>query len=327
MKSPKFDWAFKQLINILNESKITFKEIDDISPSDVEWGEFVIVIGEDSDILKTIHKTINLGLPVLGVNESDGGRFFSELSLDQLPEALKLISRGKFRIDESKTLQVKNDRFDNPSAVNEVAIFPYRSATFLEYILKIDDEEIWTDRSDGVIIATPTGSTAYAMSAGGPIVLPGANVFTIVSVNSLDITRRPIIVPETSVIRIENISSGAKCEIIIDGVYRSKIGKTVEVKKSLNNARIVKLPKDSPTAEIIAKKVLQARDLLSMPPSAKFLLKTLEYEGPLRRSDIMKRTLLPDRTASLALSILLEKGLVKRKLSLKDSREKVYYVA
>ncbi|MFQ6135067.1 MAG: sugar kinase, partial [Nitrososphaerales archaeon] len=324
MKTRRSERAFSQILEILRDSNIEFRMIDDISSSNVGWGEFVLTLGEDSDILQILHKTVKLGIPILGVNETDGESFLTELGLSRLRQAIKQIARGKFEVEEAKTLTVKTDRAENPSAVNEVAIFPRRSATLLEYTLKVDGEEIWTDSSDGVIIATPTGSTAYSMSAGGPMILPQAGVFTIVSVNSLDVTRRPIIVPEDAVVRIDNIVSRLQCEVIIDGIYRSKISRMVEVSKSRNPARLIRLPKTSPTAGKMAKKVMLARDLLSMPPSAKLMLKTLEYEGPLSRRDILKKTLLPDRTASLALSILLERGLVKRRSSLRDGREKVY---
>lgn len=325
MKTRRSERAFSQILEILRDSNIEFRLIDDISSSDTEWGEFVLTLGEDSDILQTLHKTIRFSIPVLGVNETDGESFLTELGLSRLRQAIKQIAKGKFEVEEAKTLTVKTDRAENPPAINEVAVFPHRSATLLEYTLKVDGEEIWTDSSDGVIIATPTGSTAYSMSAGGPMILPQASVFTIVSVNSLDITRRPIIVPEDAVVNIDNIVSKLQCEVIIDGIHRSKIGRMVEVSRSRNPARLIRLPKTSPIAEKMAKKVMLARDLLSMPPSAKLMLKTLEYEGPLSRRDILKKTMLPDRTASLALSILLERGLVKRRSSLRDGREKVYY--
>ncbi len=324
LKSRGSERAFRLLSKILREHNIDFRMIDEISSSDVEWGDIVLTLGEDNDILRTLHKTIELGMPVLGVTETDGESFLTEVGLSKLKQAIKQIDKGKYEVEIANTLIVKTDRLGNPPAINEVAIFPHRSATLLEYTLDVDGEEIWTDSSDGIIIATATGSTAYSMSAGGPLILPRSNVFTIVSVNSLDITRRPIIIPEDAVIGINNIVSKFQCEVIIDGVYRSKIGKMVEVSKSRHSARLIRLPKNSPTAEKMAKKVMLARDLLSMPPSAKLMLKTLEYEGPLNRRDILNKTLLPDRTASLALSILLERGLVKRKLSLSDGREKVY---
>lgn len=327
MTTRRSEQAFNQILAILKESSIKYSVAETLSASDAEWGKFVITLGEDSDVLRTLHQAVNLGIPVLGVNETDGESFLTEVGLSQLRPAIKQITKGKFTIEEAKTLSVKTDGDTVPPAVNEAAIFSHRSATLLEYTLKVDGEEIWTDSSDGVIISTPTGSTAYAMSAGGPMILTQANVLAIVSVNSLDNTRRPLIVPDDAVIRIENLASRMHCEVIIDGLYRSKINETVEIHRSPNPAKLIRLPKPSPTAERMAKKVLVSRDLLSMPPSAKLMLKTLEYEGPLSRKEILEKTMLPDRTASLALSILLERGLVKRKSSLKDTREKVYYTS
>jgi NAD+ kinase len=325
MEVRRSEKAFNHILDILRDSGIQFRVVEKITPSDAEWCEFVITMGVDSDILKTLHNAIDLGVPILGVNKTDGESFLTEVGLSQLSEALRHIAQGRFTLEEAKTLIVTTDRKVVSPAVNEAAIFSRRSATLIEYTLKVNGEAIWTDSSDGVIISTPTGSTAYAMSAGGPMILPPANVFAIVSVNSLDVTRRPLIVPDDTIVRIENLVSRKQCEVIIDGLYRSKINESVEVSKSLNPARLIRLLKPYPTAEKMAKKVRIAHDLLSMPPSAKLMLKILEYEGPLSRKDILEKTMLPDRTASLALSILLARGLVKRRSSLKDGREKVYY--
>jgi NAD+ kinase len=324
MSPRRSERALLSILESLRENAIKFRTVDEISPADAEWGDFVLTLGNDNDILKTFHKIFKLNIPILGVNENEDEKFLTEIGLSKLRQVIPQISKGKFDVEESKTLTVKTDTKEFPPAVNEVAIFPHRSATLLEYTLKVDDEEIWTDSSDGLIIATPTGSTAYAMSTGGPMILPKANVFTIVSVNSLDITRRPLIIPEDSKVKIDNIVSRLQCEIIVDGVYRSKIGRIVEVSKSINPARLIRLAKTSHTANKMAKKIILARDLLAMSPSAKLMLKTLEYEGPLSRRDILKKTMLPDRTVSLALSILLDRGLVKRRSSLRDGREKMY---
>jgi len=324
MTPKRSERALRNILEILRETHIEFRTVDEISASDAEWGDFVLTLGNDNDILKTFHKIFKLNIPILGVNENDDEKFLTEIGLSKLRQAIQQISKGKFEVEDSKTLTVTTDTTEFPPAVNEVAIFPHRSATLLEYTLNVDDEEIWTDSSDGLIIATPTGSTAYAMSTGGPMILSKANVFTIVSVNSLDITRRPLIIPEDSKVKIDNIVSRLQCEVIIDGIYRSKIGRMIEVSKSINPARLIRLAKTSHTANKMAKKIILARDLLAMPPSAKLMLKTLEYEGPLSRRDILKKTMLPDRTVSLALSILLDRGLVKRRSSLRDGREKMY---
>ncbi len=87
------------------------------------------------------------------------------------------------------------------------------------------------------------------------------------------------------------------------------------------------MKKDSTAISALAKKVHLAEELLSMPPSSKLLLKTLEYEGALTQKDLAKKTLLPDRTVRMALSHLLEKGYVKRKVSIRDARQKIYEIS
>jgi NAD+ kinase len=87
------------------------------------------------------------------------------------------------------------------------------------------------------------------------------------------------------------------------------------------------MKKDSTAVSALAKKVKLAEELLHMPPSSKLLLKILEYEGVMTQKELATKTLLPDRTVRLALSHLLEKGYVKRKISMRDARQKIYEIA
>jgi NAD+ kinase len=153
-----------------------------------------------------------------------------------------------------------------------------------------------------------------------------SGVFEIISVNSLDITRRPIIVSNTSSIQISDISARIHCEAVLDGIDRYKVNNIVECTQFLPPAKIIKLKKDSTAISVLAKKVHLAEELLSMPPSSKLLLKTLEYEGALTQKDLANKTLLPDRTVRLALSHLLKKGYVKKKVSIRDARQKIYEI-
>jgi len=193
----------------------------------------------------------------------------------------------------------------------------------MEYILKINGNDLWHDNSDGVIISTPIGSTAYCMSAGGPMVLQRSQVFVIVPVNSMDNTRRPLIVPNTDKLEIEEILSRYLCEVILDGGKRVAVRKRIACQKHEFPAKFVRLIKDSPM-DIIAKKVKLAEDLLDMPPSAKLILKILEYEGELSQKDLSKRTMLPERTIRLSLSHLIQRRYVRKKTSLRDARQKTY---
>ncbi len=322
--------AMESVINSIkkavDEFEVRYKIVEDIIDQDLDTSELVIVVGGDREVLQAFHRIGKAKVPVLGVNDSNESSFLTEISIKDFREALKKLRDREYTIEESTRLNVIVDDKELPPALNEVAIFSSKSATLIEYLLTVDKEVIWRDYSDGVIISTPTGSTAYSMSAGGPMVLHSAEAFAIVSVNSLDVTRRPLIVSDKSHIKISEISSTHGCEVIVDGTYRAKVRERVETSKFSEPARFVRPSESSKAMEKMVKKVRLAEELLKMPPSAKLILKTLEYEGPLTQKDLAKKTMLPDRTTRLALSLLIERGLVNRRSMLRDARQKVYYV-
>ena len=102
-------------------------------------------------------------------------------------------------------LGVKIDGKNVYPVLNDVAVFSSKSAMLMEHTLRVNGEEVWHDNSDGIIVSTPIGSSAYSMSAGGPVLFQDSAVFEIISVNSLDVTRRPIIVSNDSSIEIDDI--------------------------------------------------------------------------------------------------------------------------
>ncbi|MEM3509850.1 MAG: NAD(+)/NADH kinase, partial [Nitrososphaerales archaeon] len=289
--------------------------------------DMILVVGGDGDVLRVFQKLGSESIPVLGVSEADGESFLTEVGISNFKQSLQDIASSNYQIEEATRLEVLVDDRNLPPVLNEVAIFPTRSASFIEYLLKVDGETIWRDYGDGLILATPTGSTAYAMSAGGPMVHQKAAVFLLVPVNSVDVTRRPLVVNDSSTIEISEINSRYDCEVVLDGIVRVKAENTVKAKKASTPAKIVRLIGASATQNKIKRKVKLAEELLKMPPSAKLVLKTLEYEGPLGQREISEKTLLPPRTTRLALRLLLSKGLIKRSQDLRDARHRLYRIA
>lgn len=287
--------------------------------------DLVMVAGGDRGILDYFHKVETDSAPVLGIYETDSTGFLAQLEVRDLESAVSRLKRNDYSVDEVFRLAVKVDGKQVDPVLNDVAVFPSKSATLMEHVLRIDGNDIWHDNSDGVIIATPTGSTAYSMSAGGPMVLQKASVFLVVSVNSLDNTRRPLVVPNDSKLEITDITSRYHCEVVVDGGRRMQVKKMIECSRHEFPARLVRLAGGSSSAaSLMAKKVQLAEDMLKMPPSAKLILKTLEYEGALSQKDLAARTMLPERTIRLSLSHLLNQGYVKKKTSLRDARQRIY---
>lgn len=318
------DIAVKTIKTVLDDYGISSSYVGYKARKDMDC---IIVTGGDRGVRNYFHKTQDAQIPVLGVGESESSGFLAQVDLKEFSSIVNRIKKSDYQISEFSRIAVKIDGKPVYPVLNDVAVFSSKSAMLMEHVLRVDHEEVWHDSSDGVIISTPIGSSAYSMSAGGPMIFQDSPVFGVVSVNSLDITRRPLIVHDTSLIEVDDISSRLFCEVVMDGVDRFRINNTLECTKSVPSARVIKIKKDSTTVSAFTKKVKLAEDLLNMPPSSKLLLKTLEFEGSMTQRDLVTKTLLPDRTVRLALRHLLDKGYVKKRISIRDSRQKIYEIS
>lgn len=318
------DAAVKSIKKVLDDHSIPSVYVGLKPRKDVDY---IIVTGGDREVRNYFHKTQTPQIPILGVSESESSGFLAQVDLKEFPSYANRIKKGDFEISEFTRLGVKIDGKPVYPVLNDVAVFPSKSAMLMEHVLRVNGEEVWHDSSDGVIISTPIGSSAYSMSAGGPMIFQDSPVFGIVSVNSLDITRRPLIVHDKSLIEIDEVSSRLFCEVVLDGSDRFRINNVLECTKSEPSAKIIKMRKDSTAVSALAKKVKLAEELLNMPPSSKLILKTLEYEGSMTQRELAVKTLLPDRTVRLALRHLLDKGYVKKKISIRDARQKIYEIS
>jgi NAD+ kinase len=324
LDEPPDSMSLAQIRKTLESLNISISYMKDGDYSLATDADIILVLGGDRGILNYFHKVVTNSVPVLGLYESEAIGFLAQLDIRYLESALSQIRLGDYHVDDVFRLAVKVDGKEVEPVLNDVAVFPSKSAMLMEHVLKIDGKDVWHDSSDGIIVATPTGSTAYSMSAGGPMVLEKSCVFIVVSVNSVDNTRRPLIVPYDTNLQIADITSRYHCEVVLDGGSRIGIKKTLECYRHQFPARLLRLSRDFSATSMIAKKVKLAEDLLSMPPSAKLVLKTLEYEGALSQKDLSARTMLPERTVRLSLSHLLTRGFVNRKTSLRDARQKIY---
>ena len=305
------DSAAKIIKKILDDAEIESFTIT--AKSKVKQADCILVLGGDKGVRNYFHRSFDSTTPVLGISEGESSGFLAQVDLREFPSYVRILKKQNYTVEEVPRLGVKIDGKNVYPVLNDVAVFSSKSAMLMEHTLRVNDEEVWHDNSDGIIVSTPIGSSAYSMSAGGPMLFQDSGVFEIISVNSLDITRRPIIVSNKSSIQISDISARLHCEVVLDGLDRYKVNNIVECTQFLPPAKIIRLKTDSTAISALAKKVHLAEELLSMPPSSKLLLKTLEYEGALTQKDLANKTLLPDRTVRLALSHLLKKGYVKKK--------------
>ena len=177
----------------------------------------VIVLGGDGTFISVARQVAAHGVPIIGVNQGRLG-FLTDLSLASLPETLPLLLAGEYREERRVLLSVTGSVAGSPEylAVNDVVVNRGGATSLVDLEISLNDRFAYGFRADGVIVATPTGSTAYALSAGGPIMAPFVNAFTIVPIAPHALTNRPIVVADDSIIRI-TVARAREALASIDG--------------------------------------------------------------------------------------------------------------
>ncbi|WP_298171392.1 NAD(+)/NADH kinase [Acidithiobacillus sp.] len=181
--------------------------------------DLVIALGGDGTLLGTARQTARSGVPILGINQGRLG-FLADLSIEQIGEALPPILEGHYQQDLRSVLHAElwrgQDRAYSGLAINEVFIHKGSGESMIELRVQIDDRFVYTQRADGLIIATPTGSTAYAMSAGGPILTPTLAALLLVPICPHTLTARPLVVADTVEIRVRLTASRQPAALSLD---------------------------------------------------------------------------------------------------------------
>lgn len=315
--------TLEQVIDTLRSSGIECSPVRDWSElkgSD----ETLILVGDDRWVLRTIHELSCPEQPLLIVGTELTRSFLTSVGLEELREAAEMIALGEYGVEGLTLLEVIADGRTVNFAVNEGAVFPVRQAMLMEYSLYVDGELLWRDRSDGALVSTPMGSSAYSLSAGGALVHHAARVFQVVPINSIDLTRRPLIVPSSSEVEVTEISCDGDVELIVDGFLRVDVKDSVTFKAFSRPLRLIKIRGRESVSGKMVKKVMIAEELLALPPSAKLVKMVLEYEGPLTFEELLNKTALPERTLRYAISALTARGVIRRLRDHNDARKRIY---
>jgi NAD+ kinase len=195
-------------------STATFNSEDDL-PEDVE---FLFSIGGDGTFLKSFLTIKNKSIPVVGINTGRLG-FLSDVSIDEIDMAIEQITNGKYTIDERSVLEVEsaNNAFgDFNYALNEVVVAKQDSGSMINVHVSINGEYLSTYWGDGLIISTPTGSTAYSLSVGGPILTPDSESIVISPIAPHNLTVRPILVPDHNSVTLKVEGRGQQFLTTVD---------------------------------------------------------------------------------------------------------------
>jgi len=214
--------------------------------------DFIISVGGDGTILRTIHKMVD-PLPILGINMGTLG-FLVDVEPKDAFETIGQLITG-FEVDERSRLKVLLNGMCLPPATNEVALMTASPAKMIEFEVIVDGSLMEDFRADGVIIATSTGSTAYAMSAGGPIVDPRVDAIVMVPMAPFKLSSRPWVIPGKSIIEVKLKMPNKEALVVVDGQSTTTISTddTVVISKADTPARFVKVSHDGFYAKVKSK--------------------------------------------------------------------------
>ena len=198
--------------------------------------ELVLVLGGDGTILRAAELARDAGVPLLGVNLGRVG-FLAEAEPEDLDATIVQVLDRAYQVEERMTLDVDmaidGRVVETGWALNEVSVEKAARERMLEVVLEIDGRPLSRWGCDGVVVATPTGSTAYAFSAGGPVVWPTVEALLVVPISAHALFARPLVAAPTSTIAMEVLPSGAEAVVACDGRRTRALphGARVEVRR------------------------------------------------------------------------------------------------
>jgi NAD+ kinase len=212
--------------------------------------DLLVVLGGDGTLLSVARDAGTRAVPILGVNLGTLG-FLAEVAPDDVQEALEGVLAGEHRIVRRMRFRVRAERGDEvlleSLALNDAVITRGEISRMLDLEAWTDGSPMATYRGDGLIVATPTGSTAYSLSAGGPILLPGIEAFVVTPICPHTLTQRPVVLPSSSKVEIRVFPREGEAQLNVDGRASCPLrrGDRVLVRGSRHPAHFVVSPQRS----------------------------------------------------------------------------------
>jgi NAD+ kinase len=219
-------------------------KVDGVFEGDDFNVDYAVSMGGDGTLLKTAARVHRKDTPIIGVNIGRLG-FLADVAPSEIEMAISDIYAGKYRIDEHSVIRIETaggEKLDNgPFALNDIALLKRDNASMISIRTNIDGEYVTTYQADGLIVTTPTGSTAYNLSNGGPIIAPGTGTLCLTAVAPHSLNIRPIVVPDTSVISLKVESRSHSVLVAVDGKSTSiHDGTEVRISKAKHTVRIIR---------------------------------------------------------------------------------------
>ncbi len=233
-----------QFGNDIPKEVLFFKDYIDLIPET----DFLISIGGDGTFLEAVSMIRNSGIPILGVNAGRLG-FLSNTALNEFEHAIHCLISNKFNLEERTLLKLEGEDFSfdgYPYALNEISLLKRDSSSMITVDVKVDGIHLNTYWTDGLIVATATGSTAYSLSGGGPILFPGSGNFVITPIAPHNLNVRPIVISDGSILEVQVKGRTDSHLIALDSKSEKiKNNSCFKIQKATHTVSLVQLENDS----------------------------------------------------------------------------------
>jgi NAD+ kinase len=240
------DWLEKRGLSFIGKTFPQGTEEDDSQEFNGHV-DLVVVLGGDGTMISAARLLKNTDVPILGINYGSLG-YLTEFRIEEMFSALEKVLAGEYTLDRRVTLDVEHLRhgasLSKNRVLNDVVINKAALARIIQIEAKLDNLYVNDFRADGLIIATPTGSTAYNLSAGGPIVFPSMNAVVLTPICPFTLSNRPIVVPDSAEIELYLKTKNEEVVLTLDGQvgYELTVNDVVKIRKSATTFNLVNPP-------------------------------------------------------------------------------------
>lgn len=313
----------KKILKLISRMNVDYEINEDFfkhknsKPLEEFKSDIVFSFGGDGAMLSAVRVLSEKEIPLAGINFGKKG-FLTSLNQHNFINTLQSMIEGNYEIKSKTRLQAFADGEKLPPALNDVSLSPRKSLTAMDYSVKTKNH-FFSDSADGVLISTPTGSTAYSRSLGGPLIDDETKTFLISPINSMLFTSK-VIIDDEETIEIKRMRSRWKTEVVVDGRIRHALENELILEKSKKDAFFAYPTKPSKSSDISKSRFAE------LTPTAKLIYKLLQFNGHMTQFDLIEETRIPGRTLRRSLELLSEQGHITQKTSAGDKRKKIYYL-
>ncbi len=213
--------------------------LSSIDPKDID---FAISMGGDGTILRLLHRHPEMNAPIIGINLGHLG-FMSEIPIADVYPSLHDLLSGNYRVENRIAMEAIVPNGDPFFAVNDIVVHRARNPSLVDLAIHVGDTYLNTFSADGIILSTPSGSTAYSLAAGGPILVPELDALVLTPISPHTISNRPIVLASNQEIQIQYLSEYDPVEITYDGIsqFTLRTGEVLRIRRSPRIFRLVSL--------------------------------------------------------------------------------------